>query len=441
MSHSNVIIIGGGMAGLTVLHELHAADHYLSITLIKDEEITANRGALPYGIDPRKSAAKFMLSNKLITYFGGDLLVDSVERIEPENSRLTTATGQTFSYDHLVFATGAQAMLLPIPGVASPQVLSVRSTHDLAALREATQHTQRAVVIGSDSIGVEIAAILHSLGRQVTIIELLPHLLAGTVDEEFAREIERYLTERGISLRTDARVSEILCAADHRVTGVQLDDSSLIETDFVILSLGVEPDTELAEQSGIAVSKFGIVTDDYLRTNVENIYATGDCAEKKSFLTNKPVRGESETNTIAMSKVVASNILGHHKVFPGVINPYIVTAFTLSCGSAGLSERAAMMELNIVSGKSEVQDKYPMMDDVASIKTKLVFERGSGKIIGGNVLRYNGSVAADVDFLTLAIQTGVTIEQLVEYQYVTHPALTAKPSDNRFVLAARDACY
>ncbi len=210
--------------------------------------------------------------------------------------------------------------------------------------------------------------------------------------------------------------------------------------DFAVLSVGVVPNIELATEAGIQTSALGIVTDPYLRTSADCVYAAGDCAEKKSFISQKPTRGKFGTNAVFMAKIVAQNIRGHNKVFPGIINANATTVYDWSIGSSGLTEKMALdAGINVVTGYSEVLDKYPMMDGVTPIRTKLVFERDTGSLIGGSVMRRGNGVAQNVDFISLAIQMGATREDLLSYQYATHPELAAKPSDNTYVFAARDA--
>jgi NADH dehydrogenase len=379
-----------------------------------------------------------VLPNKLVTYLGAELVVDSVKRVDPGNSTVYTAAGNSITYDHLVFATGAHPAIPPIPGVAAPQVISLRSKYDLLTLRDIAQNRQKAIIIGSDCVGLEVAAMLRNSDVDVSIVEPGTALLGGAFPETIIHEIEQRLREHDFEIKTRLRVQEILCAHD-RVTGVQLEDGSTIPADCVILSLGTEPETELAQQSGIEVSKFGIVVDDFLQTNYGNIYATGDCAEKKSFITRQPIRLESDTSAMLMSRAVAANILGQDRKIPGFMNTYAGTVCGLSYGRAGLSEAAAIADFDSFSGTSEVLSKYPMMDNAAVIKTHLIFSQDTYKLIGGTILRDGGNVAADIDFLSLAIQLGTTAEDIAAYQYVTHPELTAKPSENRFVQAARDA--
>jgi NADH dehydrogenase len=185
-------------------------------------------------------------------------------------------------------------------------------------------------------------------------------------------------------------------------------------------SVGVVPNIELAAEAGIQTSSLGIVTDQHLRTSAVGVYAAGDCAEKKSFITQKPTRGEFGTNAVFMAKVVAQNMMGRNKVFPGIINANATTVYDWSIGSSGLTEKMAMdAGLNVVSGYSEVLDKYPMMDGVTPIRTKLVFERDTGSLIGGSVMRKGHGAAQNVDSISFGIQMGATLEDLLSYQYAT----------------------
>jgi NADH dehydrogenase len=146
------------------------------------------------------------------------------------------------------------------------------------------------------------------------------------------------------------------------------------------------------------------------------------------------------TNAVFMSIVVAANILGKKTTFPGIINANASSAFEYTFGSAGLIAKMAEREkLDYVVGESDVMDMYPMMDGMSIIKTKLVFDKSSRKLIGGSVLRKGHCVAANVDFISFAIQMGATIEDILKYQYATHPELAAKPSDNTYMFAAQDA--
>ena len=275
--------------------------------------------------------------------------------------------------------------------------------------------------------------------QQRDVVEMLPQILLATTEPEFITDIEKTLDAKGVRLATNRKVAGFR-NRNGRGVDVKLENGETLAADFAVLSVGVVPNIELAAEAGIQTSALGIVTGPYFRTSAEDVYAAGDCAEKKSYVTQKPSRGEFGTNAVFMSKVVAQNILGQRKTFPGVINANATTVYDWSLGSAGLTEKMALEAgLTVVTGYSEVLDKYPMMDGVMPIRTKLVFERDTQRLIGGSVIRKGHGVAQNVDFISFAMQMQTTLEDLFSYQYATHPELAAKPSDNTYVFAAQDA--
>ncbi len=439
MKKRDVVIIGGGPAGRVIVHVLHAQKRSLSVTLIKNEEINVNRCAVPYGMSGTKPIEKFQIPNTLVTDFGAELVIDQVERIDPVHKEVHTRQGEIFLYNNLVLATGSRPLIPPIPGVEAETIMPVRSLKDLSRMRKYATKSKKAVVVGGGYIGLEVAVVLRQMGLEVALVEMLPRILMATTEPEFIDKVEHTLVDRGITLLTGKRVVEFE-HANGRGMKIKLDSGEALDADFAVLSVGVVPNTELAGAAGIQTSRMGIVTDQGLRTSAEGVYACGDCAEKKSFITGVPARGEFGTNAVFMSKVVGQNILGFNKVFPGVINANASTVFDWSLGSAGLTEKMAHEAgIDTLTGSSEVLDRYPMMDGVTPIRAKLVFDRSSSRLIGGSILRKGSGAAQNVDFISFAIQMKVALEDLLVYQYATHPELAAKPSDNTYVFAAKDA--
>ena len=439
MENKDVVIIGGGPAGRTIVHMLHAAEKNLSVALIKDEEVNVNRCAVPYGISEDKPIEKYQIANELVTDFGAELVVDGVSAVDTDNRLVQTKNGRRFVYKHLVLATGSRPLVPPIPGIDTGNITPVRSLDDLAFLREKAVGGKRAVVVGGGYIGVEVAVVLRQLGLDVAIVEMLPQILMATTEPEFIDHVSSALAEKGIRLLTGEQVISFDHPSESEVV-VRLKSGKALPADLVVLSVGVVPGTELAAEAGIETSRFGICVGEDLRTSAKDVYACGDCAEKASFVTGRPTRGEFGTNAVFMARVVAQNILGKDKKFPGVLNANVTSVYDLSLGSAGLTEAMAKAAgIEVVTGYSTVLDKYPMMDRAASIETKLVFHLENKRLIGGSILRKGACTAANVDFLSLAIQMGATLEDLLVYQYCTHPELAAKPSDNGFVFAAKAA--
>jgi NADH oxidase (H2O2-forming) len=439
MEKRDVVIIGGGPAGRVIVHSLHAQKAGRSVALIKNEEINVNRCAIPYGIPESEPIEKFVVSNKLVTDFGADLIVDEVVEIDPSKREVYTQAGEIYVYNDLILATGSRPLIPPIPGVESGPITPVRTLGNLSRLREYAAKNRKAVIIGGGYIGIELAVVLREMGLEVSIVEMLPKVLLATTEPEFIGQVEKTLTENGLELLTNRKVVEF-AARNGGGVDVLLDGGDSISADFAVLSVGVVPNIELATQAGLKTSRLGIQTDQYMRTSEDHIYAAGDCVEKISFITGEPTRGEFGTNAVFMANVVAQNILGKKKIFPGVINASATSVYDWSLGAAGLTEKMAQESgINTVTGYSEVLDKYPMMKGVTPIRTKLVFDRNTGRLVGGSVLQKGDGAAQNADFISFAIQMKATLEDLLTCQYATHPELAAKPSDNTYMFAAKDA--
>ena len=439
MEKRDVIIIGGGPAGRTIVHMLHTSNRNMSVTVIKDEKINVNRCAVPFGINGKKPIEKYQISNMLVTDFGAELVIDRVKNIDIEKKQVWTEGGKVYEYTYLIFATGSRPLIPPIPGIDAKTIVPVRSNSDLSALRELSSKGGKAVVIGGGYIGIEVGVALRQMGIDVTIVEMLSKILMATTEPEFINHVEDTMKDNGIHLLTSEKVVEF----DHTAgTGVnvKLGSGTSLYADFVVLSSGVILNTELAADAGIKTSRMGICVDEYMKTSADDVYSCGDCVEKISYVTKKPTRGEFGTNAVFMARIVAGNIIGDTKTFPGIVNANATSVYDLSLGSAGLTEQMARdAGIDVVTGSSKVLDKYPMMEGVGSIHSKLIFNRKDHKLIGGSVIRQGDCTAQNVDLISLAIQMGATMDDFMSYQYCTHPELAAKPSDNSYVFATRDA--
>ena len=256
MEKRDVVIIGGGPAGRTIVHMLHTSNRNMSVTVIKDEKINVNRCAVPFGINGKKPIEKYQISNMLVTDFGAELVIDRVKNIDTERKQVRTEGGKVYEYTHLVFATGSRPLIPPIPGIDAKTIVPVRSNSDLSALRELSSKGGKAVVIGGGYIGIEVGVALRQMGIDVTIVEMLSKILMATTEPEFINHVEDTMKDNGIHLLTSEKVVEF----DHTAgTGVnvKLGSGKSLYADFVVLSSGVILNTELAADAGIKTSQTG----------------------------------------------------------------------------------------------------------------------------------------------------------------------------------------
>lgn len=442
-SKKRVVIIGGGPVGVVLVHVLHMAPPgAFDVKLIRSEPSLVNRCAIPYGIPDDKKLEDWIVPDAFVSGFGCDLVVDTVVSVDRTAKTVSTEGGKTFWYDVLVLGLGAKPIVPPLAGVKADNVVTVRRTEDMIRLKKYANRAKKATVIGGGYIGLEIASSLVDMGVEVTIVEMLPHVLLMTCEEEFASLVEKKILETPkVTLKTGVAAKEfVLSPSTSLAEKVVLSNGESIETDIVVLSVGIRPELDLAKAMGLAVSPFGVVVDSHMRTSDPSIYCGGDMVEKKSMLTGKPTRGEFGTTAVFQAKVIGMTLLGMPAEFPGVLNANASVAFGYAVGSAGLTEKEAVANgFAPLIGSSQVLDKYPMMAGRQTIRTKLIFDSKTMKLIGGSVLEPNSQAAAHANWISLAIGKGATLMDVMTYQYSTHPELASRPSEDAFVMAAMDA--
>lgn len=434
--HAELIVVGGGPAGRTVARMVRRQRPDWRVVVIKEDEVNPNRCVIPYIYDDTVPVAKGTIPNTMVTEVGAELVIARAEVLDAA-ARQLTAGGTTYSYDHLVLATGSEPIVPPIPGVELDGVVPVRTMPDIEQLMAVRERAQHAVVIGLGLIGAEVAAALQRAGLKVTGVDLLPHSLGAVLDDDYAAEVDRQLTAHGVALKLGAKVSAVLGDAQGRARAVVVDGAE-VPAELVVLAVGVRPRVELAQAAGAQVER-GIITDEQQQTTLSGVYAVGDCVESRCHLTGQPVMSQLGTTAVIQAKVAAKTILGQPARFSGSLVSWACQIYDLPVGGLGLRpEQARAAGRDIIVGESETLSQYPQMPHVQPVHARLVFERGSLKVLGGQI-RGTFAVAGYLDLLALAIDSGLTARELAGIQYATHPELAPRPSDNLMVMAAVNA--
>ena len=311
----------------------------------------------------------------------------------------------------------------------------------LKNLKQDISNTKNIVIVGGGFIGVEFADELSNLkGAKISIVELKPEILS-TFDTEFAQLAKQKLIEKGVNIITNIRVEKF--NGNERVESVLLSDNKTIPADIVILGIGAFPNSLLAEKAGLDIGKSkGILVDEYLRTSDKDIFAIGDCAEKKDFFTRKKVNIMLASIATAEARIAGANLFNLKllRENKGTIAVYSTKIGDLTLGSAGLTEKTALEEgFEILVGNVECVDKHPAtMPGASKLKVKLIFSKQSGILLGGEVA---GGVSAGeiVNIIGLALQKSTLLTELETLQIATHPKLTAAPTVYPLITAAQDA--
>ncbi|RFC69206.1 MULTISPECIES: NAD(P)/FAD-dependent oxidoreductase [Mesorhizobium] len=314
---NGVVIVGTGHGGVQAAASLREDGYDGPVILLGDER------ELPYHKPPLsktfikddKAEPQILRAESFYASHNIDLrLGERVERID--GKRLYLAGGSTLQFDHAILALGARPRTLSLPGAQLEGVMPLRDIADARRIREAAHGAEDVVVIGGGFIGLEIAATLHAGGRRVTVVEAQPRVLGRGVAAIIASHVHARLVETGVKVRTGIGIERIV-GSNGRVTGVELRDGETIPASLVIVGIGVVPNVELAEATGLAVMN-GIKVDGTMRTSRDDILAIGDCVNFHHWMTRSDVRLESVQNATDQARRAAKTIVGHSGEYDAV---------------------------------------------------------------------------------------------------------------------------
>ncbi|MHB8718657.1 MAG: FAD-dependent oxidoreductase [Candidatus Dormibacteria bacterium] len=340
-------------------------------------------------------------------------------------------------FDHLMVATGATPVRPLLPGSEAQGIFGVQTLDDGEAVRcfVAAESPRRAVVVGGGYIGLEMAEALVMRGLQVTLVTAGSQPMT-TLDPDMGSHVADALAAVGVRLILGQRVEGFDTSAD-RVRGV-VTDGVRLPADLVVLGLGVRPNASLAEAAGIPLGPSGgIAVDRRMRTGVAGVWAAGDCVESFHRVSRRPVVVALGTHANKQGRVAGINLGGGYATFPGVIG----TAISKICGAevarTGLTEAeatdAGFDHVAVVVGSTTRAGYYP---GAAAMRTKLVAERRSGRLLGAQIVGGEGS-AKRIDALAVAVWNEMTVEEMTGLDLAYAPPFS--PVWDPVLIAARKA--
>jgi NADPH-dependent 2,4-dienoyl-CoA reductase/sulfur reductase-like enzyme/rhodanese-related sulfurtransferase len=336
---------------------------------------------------------------------------------------LATGRDESLSWDRLILAPGAAPIRPPVPGADAANVYTLRDLRDADRLHAAvTSGARRAVVVGAGYIGLELTEMLARRGLEITVVERLPQVLQS-LDPELAAAVSDELRRRGICVRLGIALDGFRVDESGRVGAVALSDGTEVETDLVVLALGVRPETGLAIEAGLALGPSGgIRVDEYMRTSADGIYAVGDAVEYVHAVSGRP-----SLMPLAGPATRAGRIAGEHAAtdtapaMAPVLGTSIVRVFGVVAGSTGLTRRQAVAaglpfrEL-LVPGHDHAT-YYP---GAAPLLIKVLYHPQERRLLGAQVVGREG-VDKRLDVLATAIRLGGTAEDLASLDLAYAP--------------------
>lgn len=439
----DILVVGAGPAGIVSAATARRYYSDRSILVVKN----MNNGCIPCGIPymfwSLKEPQDNILGTEVLTKNNIEVVFDEVSGIRRDKKSVETKKGDEYTYEKLILATGSLPVIPKIPGINKKGVYPIYKDMDyLKSCIEEIKKTKKILIIGGGFIGVEFADEISKISSlSVSLVEVLPGLLANSFDRDFSSLVEEKLKGRGVNIILNARVVEIL--GNEKVQGVQFENGKKLEVDSIILGIGAVPNTKLAREADLDLGKGrGIWVDEYMRTGDPNIFAVGDCVGKRDFYTRRDTPVMLASTATAEARVAGASLyqLKVVRENKGTIAIYSTYVDGLVLGSAGLTETSAKKEgFEIIVGDAEGVDKHPKtLPGASKVRVKLIFSRQSGILMGGQV---SGgiSVGEMINIIGMGIQQRVSLTELETLQMATHPYLTSAPTMYPIVLAAQDA--
>ncbi len=444
MKSTNVLVIGSSAAGLVAATTGKRLYPDKKVTVVTRMPKTLIPCGIPYVFGSVGTTDNDILpAEKMFEKFGIEAIHDEVVSINREAKSVKLSDGSEISYEKLVLGTGS----LPIrpawlKGADLDGVFTVpKNKVYLDDMQKKLEGCKKVITIGAGFIGVEISDELHKAGKEVVLIERLPNILGLAFDPDVAVRAQEILSERGVDIRTGISVKEIF--GNGKAEGVILDNGEKLEADAVILSLGYVPNSSLAKEAGLQVDDRGFIrVDEYMRTEDCDIFAVGDCAEKRDFVTRKKCPVMLASTACAEARIAGMNLYKLYaiKTFSGTISIFATAIGDTGFGVAGLTESIAEKEnFDYITGVFEGIDRHPgTLKDTHKQYVKLIAGKESGVILGGEVMG-GLSVGELTNTIGIMIQNRMTINSLLTAQIGTHPLLTASPAGYPLIKAAEDA--
>jgi NADPH-dependent 2,4-dienoyl-CoA reductase/sulfur reductase-like enzyme len=439
-----LIVIGGVAAGMSAASGAKRVNLDIeAIVVEKDFFISYGACSLPYYIsnDIKEITDLISLTPETARNERGIAVLTRHEALGIDAGKkevlvadLPTGKQSPLPYDKLVIATGGLPVRPPFPGIDLKNIFTIRNLHDGIEIKKyidewnlfhacvgspeciylnrfgTGKRPMKTVIVGGGYIGMEMCESFRKRGLEVIVIEKADRVL-GTMDSDITSIVEEKITSQGVSLYKDTSVQGF-AGEDGKVTKVMTDKGEF-DADLVLLAIGSRPDSGLAREAGIGLGAGGAIgADEYLRTNVPDIYAAGDCAEAIHLVTGKKVYIPLGTTANKQGRIAGENAAGMNKAFEGIVGTAVTKVFDLEVARTGLSEIEAEREglhyfTSTIKGRSR-SSSYPAGKPIT---ISYVVEKGAGRLLGAQMVGEEG-VAHRIDTLAACLYGKMNIDDV-----------------------------
>ncbi len=433
--NKKVVIIGGVAGGASAAARLRRlSEEHEIIIFERGPDVSLANCGLPYYIGGIIDARKKLLVQtpaSLFKRFNIDVRTLSEvthidrQKKEVEVKNLKTSEIYTESYDYLILSPGAKPIIPDIQGIDLLNVFSVRNLVDTDNIKKfiETSSPKRALLIGGGFINLEIAENIKEKGIEVTIVEMTDQIMAP-LDIEMASIVHDHLRKGGIKLLLKQSVTAL--EGDTEVKSARLSSGDELETDMVVIGVGVTPETSLAKDAGLTIGKTGgIEVNKYLRTSDASIYAIGDAIQVKHLVTDQDVLLPLASPANKQGRIAADNIAKRPATYKGTQGTAIVRTMGLTAAVTGTNEKT-LRKLGTNYGVCYLHpdDHARYYPGFSEMSMKLIFARVDGRVLGAQIVGRQG-IDKRIDVIATAIRAGMTVYDLQELELAYAPPFSS----------------
>ena len=419
-----IVIVGSGAAGAKAASKAKRLDFTNHVEIFTDSKYTSvSLCGLPYFIEGTVKDINDLIVRTPEEFLQNGIPVYTnykLEQIIPENNCIIVNNNHIF-YDELILALGAKVNIPDIKNIDCENIFTLHSIDDALKIKEAMQNAHSVLIIGGGYIAIELAQAFIKNNIKVYIVARGNGLLSD-FDDDFCEIIYKTISKiagNNINIILNNEV-EFFEKHENRFTKAILKSGETIDADFCILSTGITPNVEIAKNSGINLGSTGaIYVDNKMRTNISNIYAAGDCAQKYSIITKKPLYIGLGAIASKEGRIAAINAVSHnYEFFDGILASAITGFYDFTISKTGLSLKRAMelseeVNLEPVSTTVIKKDKAGYMPNSNVMTLKLVADKRSGELLGAQGVGC-ANIAQRINTITSLLKTRASVDELLD---------------------------
>ena len=427
-----IVIIGGVAAGAKAAAKSRKLKPEAEINIYTDDtHVSYSTCGLPFFIEGNFDDYKMLLAREPEEFEQSNIhihLLHKVTKILPDKKQIIVLNIEKnqeiiVDYDKLVITTGARPFIPPIKNISLKNVFTLRTIEDGINIKEKVLKSKTAIIVGGGYIGIELLEAFVKQGLKVKMIEFAPNIMP-IFDEDISELIKGHILERdgeNVEIINSDSVVEIL--GENEVTGVKTKNGLEFNADFVIVATGVKPNVELAVDAGIKLGETGAIkVNQRMQTNIEDIYAAGDCVEKIQIVSKTPTWIPLGSTANKEGRCAAINLCGEDDYFEGILGSAVTRYFGLTVSITGLTEKQAIkLGFEPVSVMVTKLDKVGYMPQAKNITIKLIADKKTRKLLGAQAIG-----CGDADKRVNTVATSL-IKPMTVDEFVTNDLTYAPP--------------